>query len=403
MTTQRSIKKILITIEGNIGSGKSTALKKLEEYCKDKNNILFLQEPVDQWLEIKDKDGEHILKKYYNNMQKYSFAFQMMAYISRIHLLKKAIQNPNIDIIISERSVYTDRFVFSQMLYDSNLIEEVEFQIYLKWFNEFLDELPESHIFYVRTDPEVAYERIIKRNRDGENIEKDYIIKCHNYHEKWLYNNNNINELQDKNIIVINGDYDLNHKNSAFKILTNYVKKLENKYFNNNIDDIDDEFGDYDYVMNFDGSSRGNPGLSGAGFVIYKKNENKNEDKKKIYKNGFEFVGIHETNNYAEFYALCIGLITANKFDIKKIKIKGDSLLVINQMKGTWKVKDIKLSVIYKKAKELESKFEKVTYEHVKRDKNEYADYLANLAITSVINIDKNNNDNLVISSDKMY
>ena len=86
----------IISIEGNIGSGKSTILKYLKEYYKNNNNIIFLQEPVDQWDEIRDKNNKTILEKFYEDQTKYSFAFQMMAYISRLSLLKDTIEkNPD--------------------------------------------------------------------------------------------------------------------------------------------------------------------------------------------------------------------------------------------------------------------------------------------------------------------
>ena len=81
----------IISIEGNIGSGKSTILKSLKEHFENSRNIIFLQEPVDEWATIKDKEGNTILSKFYGNQKKYSFAFQMMAYISRLNLLMNAI------------------------------------------------------------------------------------------------------------------------------------------------------------------------------------------------------------------------------------------------------------------------------------------------------------------------
>ena len=72
------------------------------------------------------------------------------------------------------------------MLYDSSKIEEIEYQIYNKWFDNFIKELPQIKYIYIQTNPDIAYERILKRNREGETIEKEYIYECHNYHEEWL-------------------------------------------------------------------------------------------------------------------------------------------------------------------------------------------------------------------------
>ena len=129
----------IFSVEGNIGSGKSTLVKMLKDHliiASDKK-VVFLQEPVDEWESIKDESGESILEKFYGNQQKYAFSFQMMAYISRISLLKKTIRKNRDAVIITERSVYTDREVFAKMLYDDGKIETVNYNIYLKWFDEF--------------------------------------------------------------------------------------------------------------------------------------------------------------------------------------------------------------------------------------------------------------------------
>ena len=71
----------IISIEGNIGSGKSTLLENLKEKYKDDNKMVFLDEPVKLWNNIKDKNGMTMLEKFYSDQDKYSFSFQMMAYI----------------------------------------------------------------------------------------------------------------------------------------------------------------------------------------------------------------------------------------------------------------------------------------------------------------------------------
>lgn len=178
----------IFNIEGNIGSGKSTLVSILEKDLKSINSIpiIYVQEPVDEWSTIKDKNGETILEKFYYNQHKYAFPFQMMAYISRLSLVKRIIRNNPNAIIICERSVFTDKEVFAKMLYDDRKIEEVNYQIYLKWFNEFIDDIPVSGIIYVNTTPENSKSRVNIRARPGEDIPIEYLKKCHNYHNTWL-------------------------------------------------------------------------------------------------------------------------------------------------------------------------------------------------------------------------
>jgi thymidylate kinase len=192
----------IISIEGNIGSGKSTILKNLKEYYENNNDIIFLQEPVDQWDEIRDKNNKTILEKFYEDQTKYSFAFQMMAYISRLSLLKDTIEKNPDSIIITERCLNTDRYVFAKMLYDSEKIEDIEYQIYLKWFDNFINIQKIQKVIYLKTTPDICFTRINKRNRDGEsNISLEYLNNCYKYHEDM------INNIKDE-ILVIDSDND---------------------------------------------------------------------------------------------------------------------------------------------------------------------------------------------------
>ena len=184
----------IFNVEGNIGSGKSTLVRILEKELKSINSIpiVYVQEPVDEWSTIKDKNGETILEKFYNDQYKYAFSFQMMAYISRLSLVKQIIRDNPSAIIICERSVFTDKEVFAKMLYDDGKIEEVNYQIYLKWFDEFIDDIPVSGIIYVNTSPENSKSRVDFRARQGEDIPLEYLEKCHNYHNNWLADSSEI-------------------------------------------------------------------------------------------------------------------------------------------------------------------------------------------------------------------
>ena len=176
--------KRIFTIEGNIGSGKSTIIERLKEKYPQ---FIYLPEPVEEWNKIQDTSGITILQKFYENKERYSFSFQMMAYITRLSQLRKAINKaPGNAIIITERCLQTDRYIFAQMLYDTGFIEEIEFKIYLSWFDEF-NRFYYGGIIYIKVSPEICYERIKKRNRKGEeSIPLEYLQSCHDYHEKWI-------------------------------------------------------------------------------------------------------------------------------------------------------------------------------------------------------------------------
>ena len=178
-------KKRIISIEGNIGSGKSTLIEKLKLDGIPNTECSFLDEPVDEWLTIKNDNGQHILSKFYENKEKYSFPFQMMAYISRLHKLKQGIKEYN--TVFTERSLSTDKYVFAKMLYESDMMDTFEYQIYNKWFDAFNEETAITHVVYVKTDPKICYQRIAKRARDGEQlIPQSYLNDCHRYHEQMI-------------------------------------------------------------------------------------------------------------------------------------------------------------------------------------------------------------------------
>ena len=203
---------MIISIEGNIGSGKSTSISHLKSL--NLSNVVFLPEPVDVWTEIKDKDGMNIIEHYYSNQQKYAFSFQMMAYITRLSQLRKAIkETPKDYIIITERCLLTDRHIFAKMLYDDGKIEEIEYNIYMRWFDEFLEECKIDGIIYIETDPTVCKERIGIRNRAGENIPLSYLENCHKYHQEWLSDKSNT--------LTLDGNKTIN-----FKEITQYIESM---------------------------------------------------------------------------------------------------------------------------------------------------------------------------------
>ena len=206
---------IIVSIEGNIGSGKSTLLANLRNYYKNEAPIVFLKEPVDEWEKIKDENGTTILEKFYSDQEKYSFPFQMMAYVSRLKVLRDALKNirekessNKQTIIITERSLYTDKMVFAKMLYDSGKIEHVTYQIYLNWFDTFSEEFPVHKVVYVKTSPEKCHLRIMKRARDGEsNIPLDYLNSCNSYHNHML--DKSSNECVCNEQLILDGNIDI--------------------------------------------------------------------------------------------------------------------------------------------------------------------------------------------------
>ena len=123
-------------------------------------------------------------------------------------------------------------------------------------------------------------------------------------------------------------------------------------------------------VIYSDGGSRGNPGPSASGFVVM-------NEAGEVVSEGGAYLGI-TTNNVAEYQAVYLGLERAQELGVKVIDFRMDSLLVVNQMNGLWKIKNPDLTIIHNRIKELSGRFDKVTFSHVRREYNKLADGMVN-------------------------
>jgi len=123
-------------------------------------------------------------------------------------------------------------------------------------------------------------------------------------------------------------------------------------------------------VIYSDGGSRGNPGPSAAGYVIL-------DSRQEVIAEGGEYLGI-TTNNQAEYQGVRIGLEKALELGYTKVDFKVDSMLVVNQMKGIYKIKNRELWPINERIRMLMTKFERVTFTHVNRQFNQLADGMVN-------------------------
>ena len=219
---------LVYSIEGNIGTGKSTFLEKLKQHYKDDDSICFLGEPTQVWDTIKDKNGITILEKYYKNQERYAFSFQMMAFISRLTGLKEALKNEKYSIIIMERSLFTDCNVFAKMLYDDKKIEDIEYTIYQKWYDDFIKDLPSISFIYLRTEPIISFNRVKERNREGETIPLEYLENCHKYHDNWLLGNNAAPLLKiDANVDMYNNPETILNWIKSTDLFINHKKKVK--------------------------------------------------------------------------------------------------------------------------------------------------------------------------------
>ena len=195
----------IITIDGNIGAGKTTILN----YIHTNHNIYIDLEPIDKW--------KPYLDDIYINKQKF-FNFQVRVWLDRSWIQEK----DNNSVIVMERSPYFIRNTFNESMMNNNLINPQENTI----MNELYDKTDiiwkSNYYIYIRSSPEKCLERIMERGRENEMaIDIDYLKEIHNLHEETYLKG--INE--GRNIICI----DIENKEIeeiANEIIT-YVKKIK--------------------------------------------------------------------------------------------------------------------------------------------------------------------------------
>lgn len=259
----------LFSIEGNISSGKSSLITFISPLL-EKKNIHLLQEPIDKW---RNCNGFNLLDVFYSNPSRYCYMFQSYALISRMMYLdnneknindkqntddKKNIDNnqntngsPSKNIKLIERSILSDK-CFADNCYENGMMNEYEYQAYLIWYNYLIEkfEYKPKGIIYLRTSPEICYERMKKRNREEEkSVTFDYLNDLHKKHDEWLFGENKLSEEETENsetknwvsldsrynipILTLNGNVEFYNDKNELNLLCNRIIEFIDKITNN--------------------------------------------------------------------------------------------------------------------------------------------------------------------------
>ena len=204
----------IFIVEGNIGSGKSTFLTRVKEILKEDVQIIY--EPLEEWLSIKDKTY------FYSDMERYCYAFQSMAFITR-YQKTLSIDNTKKYVFI-ERSIFSDKKIFAENCRKNNIMSEIEWKIYQEWFDSMSKLITFPHRFvYLKCKPEVSYQRLKGRNREEEKeVPLGYLRELHQRHEDWLVVSTQPSGDESGNI-VINGELDFK---SEDKVMIDYLRNI---------------------------------------------------------------------------------------------------------------------------------------------------------------------------------
>jgi len=172
-----------IIIDGIIGAGKTTLISKIESTMGMKNNstikVKAIYEPVELW------NSTGALQYFYKDITKNCYEFQTYTYITRINTIIDEIYNcPDADVYILERSIFTDRYIFMELLRD--IVGEMRMTMYEQWCDIWAYIMPITPNKWVllNTSLETSLKRIESRNRDGETngISVEYQTNLYNKH-----------------------------------------------------------------------------------------------------------------------------------------------------------------------------------------------------------------------------
>ena len=188
------------SIEGSIGAGKSTLIRKLEKELTNVNQfpVKYLSEPVNLWSSIRNTVfDKNILEKFYEDQTKYSFSFQVLILTTLAQQIKE-IQSENKDcILITERSLFASMEVFTKMLLEDKKLQKFEFDILHMLFEQLTNDIELCGIIYLDTPVDECHTRILKRNRSGEMIDMDYLTRLELYYKRFISNHRTL---------ILNGD-----------------------------------------------------------------------------------------------------------------------------------------------------------------------------------------------------
>ncbi|XP_075215674.1 deoxynucleoside kinase-like [Lycorma delicatula] len=181
-SVSESCKPFTVFVEGNIGSGKTTFLSYFNS-----RHVVVHSEPTDIWRNVR---GHNVLQLMYQDPARWSFTFQSLVQKTMLELhVRNCVNHP---VKLMERSIYSARYCFVENLYKEGLMSAPEYAVIDEWFKWIIMnmKIQGDLIVYLRTDPEVAYQRILDRGRKEESaLTLDYLVKLNQLHEDWLVEN----------------------------------------------------------------------------------------------------------------------------------------------------------------------------------------------------------------------
>jgi len=213
-------KHFVVAIEGNIGSGKSTMIN----YFKQFDDIQVHAEPLEKW---QDVNGENLLAKLYEDPKRWSFQFQSYVQLTRMQIATQGLA-PGKSTKVIERSVQNNRFCFLELTKQVGNLTDPEFAVLDNWW-KWLDSnmgLDLDMIVYLRTAPEVSYQRMKARGRwEEDGAPFSYLQALHKSYEDWLVDRKFGDKLPP--VLILDANQDIEGMTQLYQKYQKVIRGLE--------------------------------------------------------------------------------------------------------------------------------------------------------------------------------
>ena len=214
----------LFAVEGLIGAGKSTLLAKL----RGADGVAIIPEPLDKWQET------GIFEAFYKDMGRWSFTFQMAAFVSRVQAAEEALQSAAADpdrsltSLIGERSWCADAHVFEPLLHRDGHISALEHATYQDWWRWVESKAPAmAGVIYLRARPATCLARIQKRKREAEaGIPLEYLQGLFEQHEDWLVHRRTGYGAHNLPVLVLDADADFEGNSALSESMMHKIREF---------------------------------------------------------------------------------------------------------------------------------------------------------------------------------
>ncbi|CAL44640.1 24.5 kDa Thymidine kinase [Spodoptera frugiperda ascovirus 1a] len=177
---------VFVSVEGNIGSGKSSVMRKAAE--RYDGLVYFCEEPVEEW---------GLLMYMYNDPARYAFPFELQVLTSKYQKWLDSYETclrTGARVVIMERSPWSAYDVFTRMMRDRGSITDKQFDVYTDVFRSLENDIPRiDHVVYIDTKPDTCHRRAQERGREAEkSLDVEYFERVECYTKRYVDNHSSV-------------------------------------------------------------------------------------------------------------------------------------------------------------------------------------------------------------------